>query len=163
MEFIVQFIADGLLVIGILVALGAFYFAVPKKKWKYWAIRIFGTGVTTYGLAKLIGWLYQPETLRPFEKLGVDPGAMYLNNPGFPSDHVLFLTFLTLAVWFSTRNKLLGAIMLLITLLTAIGRVLALVHTPLDVIGGMLIALVGIIWYIPWGKHKRLVKNNIAK
>ncbi len=163
MDFIVQLIADGLLIVGVLVALGAFYFAVPKKKWRYWAIRIFGAGITTYGLAKFIGWLYQPEVLRPFEKLGVEPGALYLNNPGFPSDHVLFLAFLTLAVWFSTRNRYLAVIMLLITLLTAVGRVLALVHTSLDVIGGILIALVGIVWYLRWGKHKHLAEDNIAK
>lgn len=163
MDFIVQLIADGLLIVGVLVALGAFYFAVPKKKWRYWAIRIFGAGITTYGLAKFIGWLYQPEVLRPFEKLGVEPGALYLNNPGFPSDHVLFLAFLTLAVWFSTRNRYLAVIMLLITLLAAVGRVLALVHTSLDVIGGILIALVGIVWYLRWGKHKHLAEDNIAK
>lgn len=55
--------------------------------------------------------------------------------------------FLTLAVWFSTRSKLLAGTMLVLTVLVGVGRVLALVHTPLDVIGGILIAFTGVIWY----------------
>jgi undecaprenyl-diphosphatase len=120
---------------------------VPVKKWKYWGPRVFLAGVTTYVVAKLAGLLFQPETMRPFEKLGVEPGAAFLNNPGFPSDHALFAMFLTLAVWYSTRNKWLAGAMLGMTLLVGVGRVLALVHTPVDVLGGLLIAFVGILWY----------------
>ena len=81
--------------------------------------------------------------------MGVEPGAAYLNNPGFPSDHALFTMAITLAVWFGTRDKLLSSVCLVLTLLVGIGRVLALVHTPLDVAGGLLIACIGIIWYKP--------------
>ena len=70
-----------------------------------------------------------------------------MNNPGFPSDHALFATFLTLAVWFSTKDRKFSLIMLTLTIVMCIGRVLALVHTPLDVIGGMILALVGTVWY----------------
>ena len=113
-------------------------------------------GVTSYLAAKIIAFFYQPETLRPFEKLGVDPGAAYLPNPGFPSDHALFAMFLTLAVWFSTRNKWIAGAMLVMTLAMGVARVLALVHTPLDVIGGFAIATIGVIWY----RHtsKKIVK-----
>jgi membrane-associated phospholipid phosphatase len=38
--------------------------------------------------------------------------------------------------------------MILLTVAVAIGRVLALVHTPIDVIGGMAIACIGALWYI---------------
>ena len=37
-------------------------------------------------------------------------------------------------------------------------RVIALVHTPLDVVGGLLIACVGIVWYKPMSLLK---KHNI--
>ena len=146
-ELIIRIIADASVVAVFLLAAFGFLFLIPVKKWKFWWPRIVLGGITAYAAAKIAGFLYQPETLRPFEKLGVDPGAAFLPNPGFPSDHALFAMFLTLAIWFSTRNKALAGIMLALTLIMGIGRVLALVHTPLDVIGGLLIAFVSIVWY----------------
>ena len=55
---------------------------------------------------------------------------------------------IVLAIWFGTKNKTLTIAALVAALLVSVGRVLALVHTPLDVIGGMVIACVGVIWYI---------------
>lgn len=156
MDTLVRLIADGSIIVISLLAAYAFVFVVPKSKWKFWAPRIILAGVTSYAAAKVAAILYQPETMRPFEKLGVDPGAAYLNNPGFPSDHALFAMFLTLAVWFSTKNKWLAGSMLILTLLMAVGRVVALVHTPADVIGGIAIAFVGIVWYRR--KTKKVVK-----
>jgi membrane-associated phospholipid phosphatase len=105
-------------------------------------------GLTAYLIAKLVASVYQPELLRPFELLGVQPGAYYLKNPGFPSDHMLFVTAITLAVWFETRKKNIALLLAGLSVLVGIGRVLALVHTPLDVIGGVVIACVGGIWYL---------------
>lgn len=146
-DVMLRIVADGFVVIIFLIAAYSFIVKIPKQMWKYWAIRIVLAGITSYLFAKLIAYFYQPETLRPFEKLGVDAGAAYLNNPGFPSDHALFAMFLTLAVWFSTRHKALSVILLSLTLLMGAARVLALVHTPTDVIGGCLIAIVGCVWY----------------
>lgn len=146
-ELILRLMADGLVVVIFLMAIYAFAFKIPRAKWWYWGWRIVLAGLTAYATAKLIGYFYQPETLRPFEKLGVEPGAAFLPNPGFPSDHALFAMFLTLAVWFSTRMKRYALVMLTLTIVMATARVQALVHTPLDVIGGMAIAAVGTIWY----------------
>ena len=153
---ILRLIADGAVVLVFLLAVIGFAFFIPRKQWGYWSWRIVGAGLTAYAAAKLAGWLYQPELLRPFEKLGVEPGAAFLPNPGFPSDHALFAMFLTLAVWYSTRNKWLAGTMFGLTVIMSIGRVLALVHTPLDVIGGMLIATVSIVWYRR--THKNVVQ-----
>ena len=75
-------------------------------------------------------------------------GASYLNNPGFPSDHALFTAFLTFAVWYGTRWRAGTLAMAVLTVLVCVGRVLALVHTPLDVVGGIVVAAVGALWYI---------------
>lgn len=147
MEYAVRLIADGTIILITILALYAFIFMVPRVRWWFWALRIVAAGLTTYAAAKLAGFLYQPETMRPFEKLGVEPGAAYLNNPGFPSDHALFAMFLTLAVWYSTRSKWLASVMLTLTVAMGVGRVLALVHTPTDVVGGFVIALIGVLWY----------------
>jgi membrane-associated phospholipid phosphatase len=71
-----------------------------------------------------------------------------LNNPGFPSDLALFVTAITCAVWFETKQKAITLILVGLTIAVCIGRILALVHTPADVIGGVLIALIGAVWYL---------------
>lgn len=144
---IIRFMADWLLIAIVVIALYSFVFRVPRDAWWYWAWRIVAAGVTCYLVAKLIGHFYQPAELRPFQLLGIEPGAAYLPNPGFPSDHALFAMFLTLAVWFATRSRVLAGVMLAMTLMVGIGRVLALVHTSLDVVGGFVIATSGVFWY----------------
>lgn len=135
---------------------------IPKKQ-KYQAYcRILLAGLTAFLLAKLVATVYQPAAERPYELLGVTPGASYLDNPGFPSDHALFVTAIALAVWFETRRKWLSLTLAIFVIIVCIGRVLALVHTPLDVIAGVIIACVGGLWYIqrdstkPTGRKKHI-------
>jgi undecaprenyl-diphosphatase len=119
-------------------------------------------GLTAFLIAKLLGTIYQPATERPFELLGLEAGASYLNNPGFPSDHALFATFLALAVWFETRTKKIALVIMGLTILVCIGRVLAHLHTPLDVAGGIIVASVGALWYLQADK-KPILNQPLAK
>ena len=121
---------------------------IPKKQ-KYQAYcRILLAGLTAFLLAKLVATVYQPAAGRPYELLGVTPGASYLDNPGFPSDHALFVAAIALAVWFETRRKWLSLTLAVFVVVICIGRVLALVHTPLDVVAGVIIACIGGLWYL---------------
>ena len=147
LELIIRLIADVAVIPVILLGAWALLFKIPKGHRFEAYCRILLAGLTAYMLAKFIATIYQPATLRPFELLGVEPGAAYLNNPGFPSDHALFVTAITCAVWFETRMKKLSIVLASLVLLICIGRVVALVHTPLDVIGGVVIALTGALWY----------------
>ena len=162
MDIIVKVMADGLMLPLVLTALYGLVFLVPNVVRYDRYTRIFMAGLTSYWLAKVLGFLWQPEQLRPFEKLGLDAGASYLNNPGFPSDHALFAAFLTIAVAYGTRSKLLTSLMVVFTLLICLGRVAALVHTPLDVIGGVFVAALGAIWYLPefYRFQKRVAKKS---
>lgn len=148
-EVVVKIVADGAVIPVVLIGAWALLFCLPKgaNRLEVYS-RVLMAGLTAYLFAKLIGSIYQPQAMRPFELLGIDPGASFLNNPGFPSDHVLFCMTITLAVWFETRIKWLGWTLLGLTLVVGIGRIMALVHTPLDVIGGLAIACVGIPWYL---------------
>lgn len=141
-------LADGLVVIVALVGAWALITKVPKSLKLESYSRVLMAGLTSYLAAKLIAVVYQPEALRPFQEMGVKAGAAYLPNPGFPSDHVLFCTAITLAVYFETRSKGLGVVLGILTLLVGVGRVAALVHTPLDVAGGLVIGLFGALWYL---------------
>jgi len=145
---LIKLCADGAIIPIVLIGGYALLFKVPKQgRFESYA-RIFMAGITAYLFAKLLASVYQPSGERPFEILGVAPGASYLQNAGFPSDHALFSTFLTLAVWFEAHQKKLAISMAILTALVCVGRVLALVHTPLDVMGGVLVAFVGALWYM---------------
>ncbi len=147
LDTLVKILADGMVIPVVLVGGWALLFKIPDgNRYKAYC-RILMAGLTAYLCAKLIGSIYQPELQRPFELLGVKAGASFLNNPGFPSDHILFCTSITLAVWFETRQKGITTLLVVCTLLVAVGRVAALVHSPLDVIGGVLIACIGALWY----------------
>lgn len=150
-DVIIHLLADGAVVPILLIAAYALLFKIPKGGRLSAYSRILFVGLTAYLLAKLLGAAYQPATMRPFEIMGVQAGASYLNNPGFPSDHALFTAFLTLIVWFETRSKTLTLTMAILTILVCAGRILALVHTPLDVIGGISVALFASLWYLQPG------------
>ncbi len=145
-SFFTKVIADGTIIPIVLIAGYALLVLVPKKgRFEIYA-RIVVAGMTTYLLAKLLASVYQPMGERPFELLGAAPGAFYLNNPGFPSDHALFASFLTFSVWYVTRRRDLTVILAILTIAMCVGRVMALVHTPLDILGGIAVAAVGSLW-----------------
>lgn len=160
MQTVITLLADGLMIPIVLLAGYALLFRVRSRDRYDLYTRVFMAGISSYFAAKVLGSLWQPEQLRPFEVLGVDPGAAYLNNPGFPSDHALFAAFLALAVWYVTKHRMMTLAMAAMTLLVCVGRVLALVHTPLDVAGGLVVAGIGSVWYIHDTAH---AKNTLHK
>jgi membrane-associated phospholipid phosphatase len=146
--FLIKAAADYALIPIVLIGAYALVFKIPKgKRFKAYC-RILVAGLTAYLLAKLVGSIYQPETMRPFELAGKAAGASFLGNGGFPSDHVLFSTAIACAVWFETKQKALTWTLAILVVIVAVGRVLALVHTPIDVIGGVIFALFGSLWYL---------------
>lgn len=148
MQTIIRILADGLIIPIVLMAGYALLFKVRKDaRWEAYA-KIIMAGLTAYLTAKLIAAVWQPDAARPFELTNQQAGAFYLPNAGFPSDHALFAMFLTLAVWYQAKTKKLATTMLVFTILMCLGRVLALVHTPLDVVGGIIIACFGALWYL---------------
>lgn len=147
-EIIIKILADGAIIPVVLIGAYALIWKIPNGKRFEAYKRILMAGLTAYLIAKFVSIIYQPSGGRPFEILGTAAKASFLNNPGFPSDHALFVTAITCAVWFETKQKVLTGILILLTIAICVGRVLALVHTPADVIGGVVVALVGSLWYL---------------
>jgi membrane-associated phospholipid phosphatase len=156
LDIIIRIIADGAVVPVIFIGAYMLVFRIPRQHRFDAYCRILMAGLTSYLLAKLVGSIYQPSAERPFEVLGVDPGALFLNNPGFPSDHALFVAAITAAVWFETHNKRVTWVLVGLTIAVCIGRVIALVHTPADVIAGVGIAMIGALWYVNGWKRGKL-------
>lgn len=147
-ELFIRIMADGAVIPIVLLGAYALIFKIPKGKRLQSYKQLLMAGLTAYLFAKMISIVYQPSGERPFELLGTAAGASFLNNPGFPSDHALFVTAITCAVWFETKQRVITIILAVLTVAVCVGRVLALVHTPADVIGGVLVALVGALWYL---------------
>lgn len=147
-ETILRLLADGAVVPVVVIGGYALLKWIPKDRRFDAYARILMAGLTAYLLATILSVIYQPSLHRPFEILGVQAGAAFLNNAGFPSDHALFVTAITCAVWFETRRKYISLILVALTVVICIARVFALVHTPVDVIFGVIIALVGALWYL---------------
>ncbi len=141
MDILIRIIADWLVVPIILIG-GVAMLWLPKKKYETlsWAVI---AGLVALLFAKVASMFYQGE--RPFVEQGAAPKAAYLNNPGFPSDHTLLVFVITLIVWVSTKNVKLGLVLLGMSVLVGLGRIFALVHTPIDVAGGVLCAFLAVL------------------
>ncbi len=95
--------------------------------------------VITFGVTYLIKYLFPVP--RPFVSGGVDiPFSFVPSADSFPSSHASLAFAIATSVWLG-RHKL-GGILLVIASLVAIGRVLMLVHYPIDVIVGALIGAI---------------------
>lgn len=154
-EFFVRLVADYAVFPVIMIGAWALLWKVPKGQRFRSYSRILLAGLTAFLIAKLLAVTWQPTDMRPYELLGSSPGASYLDNPGFPSDHALFVTAIALAVWAETRQKRIAILLAVFVVVVSVGRVLALVHTPLDVVAGIIVACVGGIWYLQRDSGKR--------
>lgn len=149
MQLFISLIADWLVFVVVGVAALSLLFLVSNKmKFSVYS-RILIGGLLAYFTAKVMAVVYQPSTMRPFEAMGVDPLASYLPNPGFPSDHTVFVWAIMFAVWFAVKNWKLRMVMLMLALSVSFGRVIALVHAPIDVYGGIIAATIGALVYLP--------------
>ena len=148
MDDVIRFIADDILLI--IMALGTVLLlrSVPVRYWLRDYSYVAMAGLTALLIGKLMSLLYQPAVARPFLELGQAPGAEYIDNPGFPSDHALLATAIVVAVYALTPYRKTAYVMAGLVVIMGVGRVLALVHTPLDVVGGIVAALLGGLWYV---------------
>lgn len=159
LDIVIQIIADSLVIPLVVLATVALLWLVPNAKKFTVYSRMLLAGLTSYLVAKLMATAWQPNAQRPFEMMGLEPGASYLDNPGFPSDHTLFVWVIVFAVWFGVRKPWLVVVVATVALLVSLGRVLALVHAPIDVLGGVVAAAIGALWYLDTQQTKKLAKK----
>lgn len=151
MQLVIKLLADGLLLVILAGGLALFVAAVKPKAWPRVLPVILMAGLTSLLAGKLMSLVYQPSAERPFVEQGLSAGAAYINNPGFPSDHMLLATVVVAVVYFMTPYRRLSLVLAGLTLLMGVARVAALVHTPVDIAGGVVAGLIGTVWYF---KHR---------
>jgi len=77
---------------------------------------------------------------RPFVVGNFIPLIPHAPDNGFPSDHVLLSSSLAILIFY--YNRRFGIILWISAVLVGISRVLAGVHHPIDVIGGLIIPII---------------------
>jgi undecaprenyl-diphosphatase len=158
MNMLIKVLADYLVIPVVL--LGAYMILRLSRTHLQQAI-VRGTlmALTALWFGKIASLFYQG--VRPFEQLGIAPGASYLPNPGFPSDHALLVFAVVAVVFAATRHKKIGAVLFIGALLVSVGRILAHVHAPIDVIGSFVcVLLASVLWYGPKIRQQFRVINN---
>lgn len=155
--FVDLFADKGLIVILLIAVLaGIYWVAKTRPNLQQLAPYVVMAGLTSLVFGKIIS-LLPIQTARPFVEKGVEAGAAFIDNPGFPSDHALLATVVVLAVYFLTPFRKLSYGLMALVVLMCVARVMALVHTPLDIAGGILAGVSGTVWYL---KHKQDILSH---
>lgn len=96
-------------------------------------------GAVAFILSRIAGKLYYDP--RPFVTEHVKPLIAHQTDNGFPSDHALLTGTLTTITYFF--NKKIATLMALLAIFIGIARVLAKVHSPLDIVAGWMFGVAG--------------------
>ncbi len=141
MTAIIVFAAKYLIVLPVVIAIGYIFITNRKRDYLTYAVIVL---IVSYAFGFAAGQLYNNPL--PFVVENVAPLIAHVANNGFPSDHVLLAGALAGIV--TAFNLPLGIFLWLIAVLIGIGRVLALVHHPIDIIASLLIAALSalLVW-----------------
>ena len=136
-EILVTFMASfliWLMFLGLLVL-----WVVDGKIKKEQALHAFLSSIVAWIVVEMLKSL--TETTRPFIVNGADPLTLTVpNSHSFPSAHTAVAFAIAVTVWLHDRSV--GYVFILLAVLVGVGRILANVHYPIDIIGG---AVVGIV------------------
>ena len=117
------------------------WWQLPKERRLPFAVQAVGAGVLTLVLAKVGGHFIV--STRPYIAQNLTPLIAASRDNGFPSDHTLLSA--TLALLVLTVRRPVGAALLILALCVGVSRVLALVHSSIDIVGSFGIAVVGVL------------------
>jgi undecaprenyl-diphosphatase len=147
MDGLIVFLATYL--VWLLAAAALVLIGLEVYKTRNWRkLGFIALAVLTAFMLSQIFHLIPVEVFRPYQILGVEPLVTHTADSPFPSDHVVLAFTAAFAALFMTRYKKLSLGLLALAAAVLVGRLLALVHSPLDVTGGVICAAVGaLIWY----------------
>lgn len=136
MDSLIIFCAKYLIFIVGLAAIVVWAQMKSKTRWQF-AVSVIVAAVAALVLSKLAGMFYYHP--RPFVVQNIQPLVPHADNNGFPSDHTLLASSLATVIYFYRRQLGVGIFTLAVILGTA--RVLAHVHWPVDILGGLILGI----------------------
>ena len=111
-----------------------------RSKWELLAIGVVGSLLCLAFISVGGALYYHP---RPFVSDRVEPLFPHVADNGFPSDHTVLTMFVALCVLYFSRRW--GLVLVTISLVAAVARVLAHVHSPLDIAGAVAMAAIAAV------------------
>ena len=130
-------VAQYFFLVSIAITAGVWFGLPAYRKWTLATAGLVG-GLAGLGLIALAGGLYYDP--RPFVVQHIHPLFAHAADNGFPSDHAALTMFLAVCVLFCSRPW--GIVLAANALLVGAARVLAHVHSPLDIAVGYVIGAV---------------------
>lgn len=161
MNHIIIFCAQYLFLFVVLAYVVAWFQVAKEYIVKFIVATILAGGIAL-ALSRVAGHMYYDP--RPFVTEHVKPLIKHAADNGFPSDHALLTGTLTAITYFF--NKKIADVMLVLTVIIGVARVLAKVHSPLDIASGWVFGAVGAVcgYYLARCLFaKYLVKQGSAK
>ncbi len=136
MDTVIIFAASYLYLVVLALGVGAFLLSDTPIKWNIAKLAVVVFPLC-FIVAQLLGMVISSP--RPFIVDHVTPLIHAATDNGFPSDHTL-LAMAIAAIIFAYHRKL-GSMLIILAVGVGVGRVLAWVHHPIDVIGSIMIVL----------------------
>lgn len=147
-DSIIKYIAVYTVYLVPILMLYFFYIHFRKdEKGRKFMLSIFITSVFCWQVfAGVVGRLINRP--RPFDVAGTHELVFHLPSYSFPSDHALFLMFLSVYLYLFGYKKM-GLIAIIITVIVSITRIIGGLHWPGDVLVGWILgALLAYILYL---------------
>ncbi len=153
-DFLMVFGADYLIFITFIFAL---FLALTKgvNEKKAFLLILFSFGIA-FILIKTLGALINEP--RPFITYQLSPLISFAPNDAFPSDHTIMMTVIFLA--FAYYRSKFAPVFFLCLCWVGFARVYAGVHYPLDIIGGIVFAIVAVLISVQIKKKVRTYFYN---
>ena len=120
--------------------LGAYFLTRQWPAQKRMTLFALPAALGTYALGILGSHFYYDP--RPFVVGHFIPLVAHAADNGFPSDHTLLVSALAMIGFYWDRR--LGSVLWLIAIIVAIARVYVGIHHPIDVLGSMVFAIIGV-------------------
>lgn len=138
MDIVIIFCAQYLYLIVGLVA-GIYWLTLPKEQKLQMVVFGVIAAIIAFALAKIGAALYFDP--RPFVVQNIAPLYPHVADNGFPSDHTLLTAAIAVIVY--SVSKKLGLALMVMAVIVGLARVLAHVHSPIDIIGSLAFAIAG--------------------
>jgi undecaprenyl-diphosphatase len=154
MNEIIILSAEYLFAVVVLLILIAWWMVAKKDRIRI-ASMIILAGIIAFILSRIASKLYYDP--RPFVVEHVKPLIPHAPDNGFPSDHALLTGTLTAVTFFF--NKKIASVMVILTIIVGVARVLAKVHSPLDIGSGWIFGIIGAVasyYLISWYFDKKI-------
>jgi undecaprenyl-diphosphatase len=155
MDFLISGIAQYLVFIVAVAAIVTLFFSNKITRNRIIILAIFSF-IFAFIISRIGGGLYYDP--RPFVVEHTQPLFPYSPDNGFPSEHTLAAMVIASVMFVYFRGA--GILFGIMGILIGIARVIAGVHHPIDIIGGIVIAIIstGISWLI-----LRMIERNPNK